>query len=415
MSHEDHIETKDSEEKTIKAAGQIVKYSREIYHLESVEEVAMLTLEATPHFIEGYPSPAVVEIRDDGLRVLESMLQGLERGEVPRGLTKAAYERGNVLICPGDDVEVNYTTEDVEVVSPAAYDTFESGVTVAAPTVYSDGVGDSGAILIVHWDSLSRVEKHHVRPVDFLGEHVATAIVNIRSRERLERARNVLARQKEMLEVYDSLLRHDLGNDLQVISGFSDAMLTVIDVSEEPEQTLEYAEKIFRTANSAADLIDTVGETVKTVQKEGHAEAHPLRPTLVGVVDAVETKFDTLTVEFTPSEFEYEVYTGDLIDSVFTNILSNAAVHNDRPVTVRLYTEEPTPEHVVVGIADNGSGIPENVRDVIFEMGKKGRDSDGTGLGLGLARTLLESYGGSIEVGESEWGGAEFRITLVRA
>ncbi|MXR51563.1 histidine kinase [Halovenus sp. WSH3] len=273
-------------------------------------------------------------------------------------------------------------------------------------------MGDSGAILLLHWASLDRIEEYHVRPVDYLAEHVATAIVNIRSRERLERARNDLAKRKEMVEVYDRLLRHDLGNDLQVITGFSEALASMVD----DDQAGEYAEKIHQTARSAADLIDNVGDTVKMLEEEeGQPEARDIEPILTEVVEDVERKFEQLTVEYDPEEFEYEAYTGDLIDSVFTNILSNAAVHNDGPVTVRLYAEEPTPETVVVGMADDGSGVAPAVRDEIFEMGQKGPDSEGTGFGLGLARTLVESYGGEITLRDSDAGGADFRITLDRA
>jgi signal transduction histidine kinase len=66
-------------------------------------------------------------------------------------------------------------------------------------------------------------------------------------------------------------------------------------------------------------------------------------------------------------------------------------------------------------MADDGKGVPEEIRDEIFEMGQKGPDSDGTGFGLGLARTLVESYGGTVEVKDSQWDGADFRITLERA
>ena len=106
---------------------------------------------------------------------------------------------------------------------------------------------------------------------------------------------------------------------------------------------------------------------------------------------------------------------GDLIDSVVTNSLSNAAVHNDGDVAVRVYGEQPSPTRVMVGMAVDGSGVPDSIRDDIFEMGKKGPESDGSGFGLGLARTLLESYGGGISVGESDRGGADFRIYLERA
>lgn len=412
MSHEEHTAGGGPDEKTVKTAGQIVKYSREIYHLESVEEVATLTLEATPHFIEGYPSPAVIEIRKEGLRVLESMLPELQAGDEPGQLANRAYESGEVVVCAGDDVTINFQNDGIETVSPSMFPGHGDGVTMAAPTVYTDEVGDSGAILLVHWGSLDQIEKHHVKPVDYLAEHVATAIVNIRSRERLERARNDLAKRKEMIEVYDRLLRHDLGNDLQVISGFSDALLTLVEGDGDMDQAIEYARKIHRTAGDSAELIDNVGETVKTLQKEGVPEIRNLEPILSDVVANVDRKFESLTVEYDPGDFEYEAYTGDLIDSVFTNILSNAAVHNDEPVDIGLYSEKQTPDTVLIGIADNGKGIAEEVRDEIFEMGKKGPESEGTGFGLGLARTLVESYGGGIEVRESDRGGADFRITL---
>jgi signal transduction histidine kinase len=413
MASDQQQDDRSARERTVKTAGRIVKYSREIYHLESVEEVANMTLEATPHFIDGHPSPTVVEIRrDDDLRVLGTMQSGLSIGNDPGALARRAYEAGTVTICAEDGTEIA-DDEDVTVVDPVEYEEGDEGVTIAAPTVYSDEVGDSGAILLLHWSSLDRVEEYHVRPVDYLAEHVATAIVNIRSRERLERARNDLAKRKEMVEVYDRLLRHDLGNDLQVITGFSDAVVSMVD---DDDQTAEYAEKIHRTARSAAELIDNVGDTVNMLKEEqGRPEARNLEPILSEVVEDVDTKFADLTIEYDADEFAYEAYTGDLIDSVFTNILSNAAVHNDQPITVRLYTEEPTPERIVVGMADDGKGVAEAVRDEIFEMGQKGPDSDGTGFGLGLARTLVESYGGEITVQDSEYGGADFRITLDRA
>lgn len=414
MASDQHADDQSASERTVKAAGRIVKYSREIYHLESVEEVANMTLEAAPHFIDGHPSPTVVEIRrDDDLRILGSIQSDQEIGDDPGPLARQAYETGTVTICAEEGTEIGYD-EDVRLVDPTEYDEGNRGsVTIAAPTVYSDGVGDSGAILLLHWGSLDRIEEYHVRPVDYLAEHVATAIVNIRSRERLERARNDLAKRKEMVEVYDRLLRHDLGNDLQVITGFSDAVSSMVD---EDEQTAEYAEKIHRTARSAAELIDNVGDTVKMLREEqGQPEARNLEPILTEVVENVDTKFEEVTIEYDAEEFSHEAYTGDLIDSVFTNILSNAAVHNDQPITVRLYLEEPTSETVVVGMADDGKGVAEAIRDEIFEMGQKGPESDGTGFGLGLARTLVESYGGEITVRDSEYGGADFRITLERA
>ncbi|MFC7073127.1 sensor histidine kinase [Halovenus rubra] len=414
MPRRDPSSTADSEEQTIKTAGQIVKYSREMYHLESVEEVAMITAESVPHIVDGHPNPAVIEIRPDTLRTIESLVPGEAVGQEPSDLVDRAYNDNQILLCADDELTIEYVSDDITRVQSDAFPSHSGGVTLAAPSVYTDKGGNFGAVLVVHWDSLETVKKHHLRPIDFLAEHVATAIVNIRSRERLERARNDLAKRKEMVEVYERLLRHDLGNDLQVITGFSDSLRRLLEEENVPPQAQEYTDKIFETSKSAAELIDSVGDTVKTIQEQSKAKPLQLRPVLTEAIDNVETKYDSLTVDYDPAEFEYRAYMGELIESVFANILSNAAVHNDKPVTVRL-SVKPTQETIVISMADNGTGIADEVVEDLFEMGKKGPDSDGTGFGLGLAKSLVESYGGYIDVGESEFGGAEFHITLDRA
>jgi signal transduction histidine kinase len=214
-----------------------------------------------------------------------------------------------------------------------------------------------------------------------------------------------------MVVTYDRPLRHDIGNDLQVIAGFADVVGTQV----ADDQTAEYVEKIERSARNSADLIDRVGNLVSTLESQREPEARNIASILEPTVRDVAAQYDSLAVEFDPAEFDYRVFAGDLLDSVFTNVLSNAAVHNDGDVTVALYAERPDPDTVVVGVADDGSGVPESLRADLFEMGVKGPDSEGTGFGLGFVRALTESYGGSVDLGESPDGGADFRVTLDRA
>jgi signal transduction histidine kinase len=411
MSFDEHSEVQQKNAKTARTVGQLVKYSREVNKSNTVEEVATYALEAAFHVMDGHPAPAVTEVRQGEFEVLESM--AAETGDAAHAVTKRAYETDETVILADESVEVVSTTENTTITSGAdlGVEFSDDDLIMAAPSVRSDDAGDTGVIMRVHWSSLDTVEEYHVKPIGYLADHVATAISNIRSRERLERARNDLAKRKEMIEVYDRLLRHDLGNDLQVITGFSDALVQHVDGDD---TTTEYVEKIHRTAMNAADLIERVGDLVKTLEQEEEPEPRQLQPILADVVDNVDAKFEELSVSFAPTAFDYEVYAGDLLDSIFTNILSNAAVHNDEPVTVDVYAEEPAPDRVVVGFADDGSGIDESVGESIFEMGEKGPDSDGTGLGLGLARALIESYGGGISVRESDTGGADFRVTLDR-
>lgn len=87
---------------------------------------------------------------------------------------------------------------------------------------------------------------------------------------------------------------------------------------------------------------------------------------------------------------------------MFANVLTNAAVHNEDQVTVEMYAEERGSESVVVGMANDGAGGAADVREDIFEMSVKA--PDGTGFGLEFVRALIESYGGGIELRDSDQG-----------
>jgi signal transduction histidine kinase len=69
---------------------------------------------------------------------------------------------------------------------------------------------------------------------------------------------------------------------------------------------------------------------------------------------------------------------------------------------------------VVVDIADNGPGIPDSAKETIFAWGETRQSSDG-GFGLYFVQTMLEYYGGGVEILDNEPEGAVFRVTLEAA
>jgi signal transduction histidine kinase len=374
-----------------KQVADLNKYGQALNSCETVEEVVSLTLEAVSLLFD-FTSATLIEIRANGPEVIESTDPLLSAGDEPGDVGQRAVESKETIIETGAGAGV---TEDSDVTA-----------TLAVPATIVD---DVVVVLVIRSTTVDEIGEEYATPLEILASHAATAISNIRSHQQLERARNDLAKRKEMIELYDKLLRHDLGNDLQVISGFADALSDDLD-----GEKARYANKIHRASENSADLIERVGSLVSTLEAEEEPEPRSLKTVLETVVKNVDSQYESLTIEFDPSIFDYQVYGGDLLDSVFQNILSNAAVHNERPVTVRLYVEELPPDTLVVGMADDGSGIPEAIRDDLFEMGKKGPESDGTGLGLGFVRALTESYGGGVEVTDSEFGGAEFRVHLER-
>jgi signal transduction histidine kinase len=65
-------------------------------------------------------------------------------------------------------------------------------------------------------------------------------------------------------------------------------------------------------------------------------------------------------------------------------------------------------------IADNGPGVPDEQKERIFEEGEKGIDSEDTGLGLHLVRTLVDRYGGDVRVEDNEPEGSVFVAESLR-
>jgi len=71
-------------------------------------------------------------------------------------------------------------------------------------------------------------------------------------------------------------------------------------------------------------------------------------------------------------------------------------------------------------VADNGPGVPQSERDVVFDKFYRGRDAQkrgdsGSGLGLAIVKSLVDLHGGSVRVEDSTPRGARFIVELPRA
>jgi signal transduction histidine kinase len=66
-------------------------------------------------------------------------------------------------------------------------------------------------------------------------------------------------------------------------------------------------------------------------------------------------------------------------------------------------------------VIDGGSGVPDDLRPVLFERGSRRDDSPGQGIGLAMARDLATGLGGSLALGQPSRRGARFDLTLPAA
>jgi signal transduction histidine kinase len=103
------------------------------------------------------------------------------------------------------------------------------------------------------------------------------------------------------------------------------------------------------------------------------------------------------------------------LKEVLVNLVLNACevMVNGGVITIREeeHRKPPLGPAVVIRVSDNGPGIPESVRDKVFQPFFSSKE-EGTGLGLSIATRIIEEHGGRLELDSKPNEGATFIIIL---
>ena len=366
-------------------------YGKALNSADDEEDVVAYALEAMSVLLE-LPYSTFVSVRSGDPFVADSTHPALSAGDDAGEPSRRALAARDVVLVSGEDVAL----EEGPSIEEA----------LAVPVLFGE---EPVAVLVGLSTAPDTFDEPTVRPMEILASHVATALGNIRSRAQLERARRGVEARNEMIELYSELFRHHLRNDLNVVSGYADMLEEEVD-----GDAVEHLRALQEAADRSIELVRQVSNLHTEIKGVEEPVPRSLRSALVDAVEDARAQHEGLSVEFDQDEFDYEVYAGSVLDRVFENLLANAAIHNDGEVSVTLSAEAPTPKWVVVVVGDDGRGVDESVQRDLFELGITGPTSEGSGMGLGFVRQLIESYGGTVAAGASPRGGAEFRVTLER-
>lgn len=202
-------------------------------------------------------------------------------------------------------------------------------------------------------------------------------------------------------------MAHDLNNQLAALGGFRDMLEAGLD---DPRK-LRYCQVMRRGLFKAGHTLNSVMATL-----DGTPVPDPLRAE-VDVRDLVETVLSLSTFR-TPVNLTIRPgcrvkARKDRLEMVVWNLIKNAdeAQRGTENGSITVSCEKRTGS-VVVHIADNGPGIPEEHRDQLFGLGKTFGKHTGNGLGLYSCRQSVEALGGSIWF-ETEVGtGTTFFVEL---
>lgn len=238
-------------------------------------------------------------------------------------------------------------------------------------------------------------------------EGVVGSIEDVTEQRRQEQA---LREQTENLEILNSVTRHDIRNDLQVVLGMAEVLRDHVD-----DEGMEYLDTMVTKGHHAVDITRQARDLTETMlEPEFGTDRIPLKPTLETQIDEIRSTYPKAIITVEGEIPTVAVVADGMLSSVFRNILANGIQHNDSPVPQLRVWIQTTDERVTVHIADNGPGVPDDRKDEIFGRGEKGLESSGTGLGLYLVDTLVDRYDGDVYVTDSD-GGAEFVISLQQA
>ncbi len=230
-----------------------------------------------------------------------------------------------------------------------------------------------------------------------------------RLEEAYEEARLALQQHDHMLAV----VSHDLRNPLSILAMASSLLLE--DITAEQKRT--QVDVMHRAIDQMKRLVEDLMEAARVGRNGLKVIPKTCEPrTLIRrAIDALKPLADIQSVALADEGAPQTPVQADpaRIQQVLSNLISNALSHTPAGGAIRVEAEALTGE-VMFRVADTGSGISAAHLPHVFDrywQGEGGRRS-GAGLGLWIARTIVEAHGGRIEVESEPGAGATFRFTL---
>jgi len=265
---------------------------------------------------------------------------------------------------------------------------------------------------------LKRMEEKARRIAE--GEQVTNLAID--SGDELEKMAQAFNYMKNKISAAESMRRefiasvsHDLKTPLTTINGFVQGML---DGLVKAEDTPKYLKIIQEETQRLLRLTGDILELAK-LQSGGSSLSRKyiqVKELIERVMDSTGAKSNDKDIQIqVVCPAEIEVYADeDRFKQILVNLLDNAIKFTPRQGEIHITVEEDQ-KIVTLRIQDNGQGIaPEDLPYVLekFYRGDKSRQEStgGTGLGLNIVKTLVESHGGKVEV-KSQWGqGTEINL-----
>ncbi|MBS3783961.1 MAG: PAS domain S-box protein, partial [Anaerolineae bacterium] len=242
---------------------------------------------------------------------------------------------------------------------------------------------------------------------------LVNVIANVRDITRFREA-------DEIKSTFISVISHELKTPVALIQGYAETLLRK-DARWDPQTQEESLEVILEEADRLHNLIDNLLDASRLEAGKLPLEKEPVA--LDALAERVVERFRTQTdhheikTEF-PSNYPIIEADPTRLEQVLNNLLSNAIKYSPEGGLIEV-TGRSAQDEVIVTVTDQGVGIPFEEQPHIFESFFRGsreyqQQTSGAGLGLYLAKAIVEAHGGQVWLESDPGEGAIFSFALPR-
>ncbi|MGA9141263.1 MAG: PAS domain S-box protein [Methanocella sp.] len=213
-----------------------------------------------------------------------------------------------------------------------------------------------------------------------------------------KQSENAMEEAKARSELYLDLMGHDINNMNQIALGYLEITLSEAGLDGRQREMLS---KSLGAIQASSRLI----ENVRKLQQASSERKGFVETDVDEMLQRAQSTFSKVpgtkaAIRYSATVQDCKVKADGLLYDVFTNIVGNAVKHGGKEPIVDIWLEETRVKdraYCRVAIEDDGPGIPDEMKEKVFDRMRRGdTKAKGSGLGLYLVKTLVESYGGLV-------------------
>lgn len=258
----------------------------------------------------------------------------------------------------------------------------------------------------------------HIAIVEAIGRETSGVINQLLLHRRERETARRFQELDQLKSEFVGIVAHDLRSPMTVIAGFADLLRKNRDQLSD-EESQDYLERISVNIKRLAELVEDVLQVARIESGELTCENRPfnlpslVRRTVGEIADAHGGRPYTISIrEGLPTALADEQRQWQIL----TNLVTNAFKFSPKELPVEVSVAR-VGDHLVISVRDHGIGIHQDDLPRIFQKFSRvpqpgGGKVTGTGLGLYIARSLVEAQGGNIEVESTAGEGSTFRYTV---